>query len=114
MYAAGLALGVTLAALSLTTSTAVAVLLAVAFGIATAAFANTSTIVVQQRIDPQMRSRALALTSVLFIGSTPIGGPITGAIGDVAGATWANLYGAIITIAAAATAWVATRLVSRR
>jgi hypothetical protein len=43
-----------------------------------------------------MRSRVLALISVIFLGSTPIGGPITGIIGDASGALWANLYGALI------------------
>jgi len=45
--------------------------------------ANT---VIQLRADPSMRGRALALTAVVFIGSTPIGGPIAGAVAEHFGA----------------------------
>jgi hypothetical protein len=46
-----------------------------------------------------MRSRLLALQSVAFLGSTPIGGPITGFIGDNVGIEWSLAYGGIITLA---------------
>ncbi|MBT5137998.1 MAG: hypothetical protein HOM37_02960 [Acidimicrobiaceae bacterium] len=62
------------------------------------AFVNITTVVTQQDVSPQMRSRVLAITAVLFIGSTPIGGPITGLVGDTINGMWANLYGAIISI----------------
>jgi len=75
--------------------------LVVPLGLTSTAFINSSTVLIQQRTDSAMRSRILALTSVLFLGSTPIGGPITGAVGDVFGALWANLYGALIAGAAA-------------
>ena len=65
------------------------------------AFVNVTTVVTQQDVSPQMRSRVLAITAVLFIGSTPIGGPITGLIGDTINGMWANLYGAIISIVVA-------------
>lgn len=109
VFGAGASLAVTLALVSVMAEPLPMVVAVVAFGIATAAFANSSTVVVQQRIDPQMRSRALALTSVLFIGSTPIGGPITGLVGDSAGAVWANLYGALVSLAAIAVAWSCLR-----
>jgi MFS family permease len=106
VLAAGLLLGAALAWVSFMTSLGPMIAAVFAFGMATAAFANSSTIIVQQRIDPSMRSRGLALTSVLFIGSTPIGAPITGVIGDALGARWANLYGALISIFAAGVAWL--------
>ena len=49
-----------------------------------------------------MRGRLLALTAVAFLGSTPIGGPITGAIGDHISAEWALAYGSVIAVATAA------------
>jgi len=52
-----------------------------------------------------MRGRLLALTAVAFLGSTPIGGPITGVIGDTIGEPWALAYGSIITLLTAAGAW---------
>lgn len=109
VFAAGASLAVTLAVVSFMAEPLPMLVAVTAFGVATAAFANSSTVVVQQRIDPRMRSRALALTSVLFIGSTPIGGPITGVVGDTAGAIWANLYGALISVAAVVVAWSGLR-----
>ena len=49
-----------------------------------------------------MRGRLLALTAVAFLGSTPIGGPITGVIGDAVGASWALAYGSVIALVTAA------------
>jgi MFS family permease len=99
-YGSALYVGLAFGALSLMTSTGWALVTVFFLGIGLTSFANSSTIIVQQRIDPQMRSLALALSSVLFLGSTPIGGPITGVIGDTAGAVWASMYGAIISAGA--------------
>ncbi|HUW02004.1 MAG TPA: MFS transporter [Acidimicrobiales bacterium] len=44
-----------------------------------------SNTVIQLRADPSMRGRALALTAVVFLGSTPIGGPIAGAVSEYLG-----------------------------
>lgn len=96
MLLAALLLGASLAAFSLTTSTLLGFVLVIPFGAGMTSYLNSSNIIVQQRTSPEIRSRVLALISVIFLGSTPIGGPITGAIGDEFGALWANLYGAII------------------
>ena len=53
-----------------------------------------------------MRGRLLAFTAVAFLGSTPIGGPITGLVGDRVGAEWALAYGSLIALATASTAAV--------
>ena len=103
VYWIGLGLGLSLGAVSFSTSLPLSLALVVPFGICGAAFVNSTTIVTQQDVDPQMRSRVLAITAVLFIGSTPIGGPITGVIGDTVSALWANLYGAIISVIAGVT-----------
>jgi predicted 3-demethylubiquinone-9 3-methyltransferase (glyoxalase superfamily) len=42
----------------------------------------------------------LALTAVAFLGSTPIGGPITGWVADNIGVSWSLAYGGIITLVA--------------
>jgi len=52
----------------------------------------------QQNTAPEMRSRMLALVAVAFLGSTPIGGPITGWIGDNVGIEWSIAYGGILTL----------------
>lgn len=109
VFGAAAALALSLGALSFSTSLLVALPLVFLFGLTATAFVNSSNNVVQERIDPQMRSRALALTSVLFLGSTPIGGVITGVVGDTAGALWANLYGALISACAAVVGWLVWR-----
>jgi MFS family permease len=55
-------------------------------GFASMTFMVTSTAIVQMRADPIMRGRVLALQAIVFLGTTPIGGPIVGAICDVWGA----------------------------
>lgn len=97
MYSAAALLAITMGAFSFATSTVVAFVLVVPMGVALTSFVNSSNVIVQQRTSPEIRSRVIALLSVIFLGSTPIGGPITGLIGDYFGAVWANLYGAIIT-----------------
>ena len=47
-------------------------------GGASIAFMTASTSIVQTRADPQMRGRVLALQAMVFLGSTPIGGPLLG------------------------------------
>jgi predicted MFS family arabinose efflux permease len=105
------AVAVTLGAVALAPNTFMAFVFAVPLGMSTAAFVTSSTLVIQQRTDPGMRSRVLALTTVLFLGSKPLGGPITGLVGDAAGALWANLYGAVVAAAAVAVALMYSRMV---
>lgn len=47
---------------------------------------------------PEMRSRMLALVAVAFLGSTPIGGPITGWVADTVGVEWALAYGGVVAL----------------
>ena len=61
-----------------------------------------SNAVIQLRADPSMRGRALALTAVVFLGSTPIGGPIAGAVSEHLGPRAGIGMGAVATAAAAA------------
>ena len=110
---AAAAIAVTLGALALAPSTFMALAFAVPLGMSTAAFVTSSTLVIQQRTDPGIRSRVLALTTVLFLGSRPLGGPITGLVGDTAGAVWANLYGAIVAAAVVAASLLYTRTVGK-
>ena len=42
------------------------------------------------------------ITAVAFLGSTPIGGPITGLVADYVSVPWSLAYGGIITLLAAA------------
>ena len=62
--------------------------------------AGANTIITQEA-PPDMRGRMLALTAVAFLGSTPIGGPITGWVADYVSVSWSLAYGGIITLVAA-------------
>jgi MFS family permease len=92
-------LGVSIVLMSFVPSVWWAVALAVPMGIGGAGFLAVGNALSQLRTPPEMRSRILALVAVAFLGSTPIGGPITGLVGDRLGADWSLAYGGIITMA---------------
>ncbi len=71
-------------------------------GVGSIAFLTTSTAIVQLKAAPEMRGRVLALQAILFLGTTPIGGPIIGYISDVFGPRVGVLVGGIGGCAAAA------------
>jgi MFS family permease len=68
-------------------------------GFGGAGFISGSNAILQQHCPPDMRGRLLAFTAVAFLGSTPIGGPITGWIGDHVGSSWSLAYGSVISLA---------------
>ncbi|MBV8160408.1 MAG: MFS transporter [Acidimicrobiia bacterium] len=70
-------------------------------GFSSIAFMTATTAIVQIRADPRMHGRVLALQTVLLIGTTPIGGPIMGAIADVANARVPLVIGGTAALAAA-------------
>ena len=67
-----------------------------------AALANTS---VQLAAAPEMRGRVMALYAVAFMGSTPVGGPIVGLVGEHFGARTALALGGLATVTVAVLAW---------
>jgi MFS family permease len=75
---------------------------AILLGIASIAFMTTSTAIVQMRAAPEYRGRVLALQAMVFLGSTPIGGPTVGSIIDVFGPRSGVAVGGIACLAAAA------------
>jgi predicted MFS family arabinose efflux permease len=77
-----------------------AFLAALPLGIGGAGVLSSFNGLVQQQSPPDMRGRLLALSAVAFLGSTPIGGPITGIIADWAGAEWSLAYGSLIAFGA--------------
>jgi MFS family permease len=75
---AALAFGVgALAAAAAPSLVTEAVVLAI-LGAATVTFAAQINSWLQLAVEPQMRGRVMALYSIVFLGSTPIGGPISG------------------------------------
>jgi len=82
---------------------------ALVVGCASIAFMAASTAIVQVKSDEAMRGRVLAIQAMVFIGSTPIGGPIIGAVCDRYGARSGLVIGGVAALAAGAYGWHAIR-----
>jgi len=76
----------------------VAFIAAVPLGAGGAAFVTAANSIGQMYSPPDMRGRLLAITAVAFLGSAPIGGPITGWVGDHISIEWSLGYGGVITL----------------
>ncbi len=92
----------------------VAVVALVAVGAASITFLARANTTMQLTADPAMRGRVMALWTVAFLGSTPIGGPIMGYIGEHLGARWALTVGGSAAIVAAGYGWLAGHAADRR
>lgn len=96
--------GISVLATSFAPSMAVAtigILIAGIFSINVTSLANT---MLQLEAAPAMRGRVMALWSVAMIGSTPIGGPIVGWIGELFGARYGLALGGVAATLAAVVA----------
>jgi MFS family permease len=100
--AASIAYGVTMAAMALAPNEAAAFVIAPLLGAASIAFLTASTAIVQIESAPEMRGRVLALQAMLFLGSTPIGGPIVGWVAQEFNARYAIGLGAAAALGAGA------------
>jgi MFS family permease len=107
LVGASLAFGVFagLAAAAPTLSLALAAL--VPLGAASVTFAAGVNSTLQLGASPAMRGRVMALYSVVFLGSTPIGGPIVGGLAEVAGPRAGLVLAALASLAAATGGWLA-------
>jgi MFS family permease len=79
----------------------------VPLGAVSVTFAAGVNSAMQLAVQPAMRGRVMALYSVVFLGSTPIGAPLVGWIAEVAGPRAGLLLGAAAALVAAAGARVA-------
>lgn len=98
--ATAIAFGVTMAMLAVAPGQTAAFLLAPLVGMASIAFMTSSTALVQMEASPEMRGRVLALQAMVFLGSTPIGGPLVGWIAEDLGARYALVVAAVACFAA--------------
>ena len=64
-------------------------------------FTSLANATLQLEAAPEMRGRVMALWTMAFLGSTPIGGPLIGAIGEHVGPRWALALGGLAALAAA-------------
>ncbi len=92
--------GASMLLLALTPSIPFAYPIGILVGISSITFMTTSTAIVQLRSDPSMRGRVLALQAMVFLGSTPIGGPILGYICQHFGARSGVAIGGVSAIVA--------------
>ncbi len=76
--AAALAFGATAALAAAMPTMAFEIPMLALLGAAAVTFAATVNSTLQLAVEPAMRGRVMALYSVVFLGSTPIGGPLTG------------------------------------
>ncbi|MCC6830687.1 MAG: MFS transporter [Thermoleophilia bacterium] len=111
---AALVFGIAIAVAAAAPTLALEVVAIAAVGAASIMFLATGNSTLQLESDPRFRGRVMALWSVAFLGSTPLGGPVIGAIADWAGPRVALGVGAAACIGAGALGAVACRRMPRR
>ncbi len=99
--------GFSLLAAGLSSLTFVVIALALV-GASAVTFAAGVNSTLQLEVEPAMRGRVMALYSVVFLGSTPIGGPLVGWLAQTAGPRSGLVLAAAAALAAAALAWAKT------
>jgi MFS family permease len=97
-----IALGTSLIALALAPTLGFACMLALLPGYASVMFMTTMTALVQVRASEEMRVPVLALQGMIMVGTTPIGGPLLGALSDAVGSRASVLTGGIAAMLAGA------------
>lgn len=78
-------------------------------GAAVITFMTTANALLQLGSDPDMRGRVMALYALVFIGSTPFGGPLVGWVSEEFGPRFGLALGGVASVAAAVTAIVVFR-----
>ena len=104
---AALGLGAAMAAVALAPSLPTVLVALVFVGASSVTFTSSLNAALQLAAEPALRGRVMALWSVVFLGSTPIGGPLVGWLSAAAGPRAGLLLGAAAALAAGA--WVAVR-----
>lgn len=97
-----LALGIAMAALAAVPGTVGAYLLVLPVGVTSVLVISGANAALQLAAAPALRGRVLALMSVVFLGSTPIGSPIAGYVSEELGARWALAMGAAASLSVGA------------
>jgi MFS family permease len=83
-------------------------------GAASVGFLSRGNSTLQLQAEPNMRGRVMALWSVAFMGSTPIGGPIAGAVAEHWGGRAGLVLGAAACLVAAGLGLVVMNRLNRR
>jgi MFS family permease len=104
----GAGLAISTLALAAAPTLPLAVLATLAVGFCNVLMISGANTVVQLRAAPPMRGRVLALLTVVFLGSTPIGSPVIGAVAELTDVRVALVLGGLAT--GLATAWTARQM----
>ncbi len=105
---------VTIALVAVSPTLPIAVAALVLVGAASISFLARANTTLQLSADPLMRGRVMALWTVAFLGTTPIGGPVVGWIGQYIGPRWGLATAAAACLGAAALGASRTWIVARR
>jgi MFS family permease len=81
----------------------------VPLGAASITFAAGVNSQLQLEVEPAMRGRVMALYSIVFLGSTPIGGPLTGWLSEAVDPRAGLVLGGLAALGAGVAAWFAFR-----
>lgn len=76
-------------------------LLAIPTGLSSLTLITAANAAVQMSTPPELRGRVMSLYMMIFLGSTPIGAPFIGWVGDQFGARWSLGVGAIASMVVA-------------
>ncbi len=98
---ASLGLGVTMLVASVAPTAPIALVAMVPVGFANLATLTVGMSTLQLSTSGEMRGRVMALFTMAWIGSSAVGGPIVGWIGDHVGARWGLAVGAVAAFVAA-------------
>jgi MFS family permease len=101
LVGAAAAFGLSMLALALAPTLVWAFPAGILVGLSSIVFMTSSTAIVQVLAAPHYRGRVLALQSMVFLGSTPIGGPVIGWVADLLGPRSALVVGAVGCLVAA-------------
>jgi MFS family permease len=77
-------------------------------------FNSLAKTTLQLAAEPQMRGRVMALWALAWLGSTPIGGPVVGWVGQAVGPRWALVIGGLPTAVCGILALPALTRIDRR
>jgi MFS family permease len=102
LVSSALAFGGLAAVVAAAPTLALAAVLLVPLGAVSVAFAAGANARLQLAAEPSMRGRVMALYSTVFLGSTPIGGPIAGWLSEAASPRLALALTAVAALAAGA------------
>jgi MFS family permease len=106
--------GVVILAAALAPDLAVEIVALLFVGAASVAVLAKGNSTLQLESEPQMRGRVMALWAVAFLGSTPIGGPVAGAVSEEFGGRAGLLMGAVACLVTAGLGGLAVRRIGAK